>query len=123
MNMEISDDGKRARIRLDQTINAEELSDLISQLAELRANMLPPVSETRPNPVTQGGTQVTIEDSPEMLAVRLKDGRTRIWARSAGFGWMAFNLELIAAQALRDWFAANVDGASDLFGNSGPNAH
>ncbi len=123
MEMEIANDQTLARIRFDSTLDADGLSDLISQLAELRANMIPPVSKTRPNPVTHGGMHVTIEDSPELMAMRVKDGRTRIWARSAGFGWMAFNLEPVDARALRDWFMVNVEGSSDLFGEGSPNTH
>ena len=123
MEIEISEDGKLVRLNANKSLDAEALSELISELGEVRSNMTPPVSKTRPNPVTQGGTHVTVEDSPEMLAVRVRDGRTRIWARSAGFGWMGFTLERIDALALRDWFAANVQGDSDLFGDSGANTH
>jgi len=59
-----------------------------------------------------------------MMAVRLRDGRIRFWARSAGFGWLAFNLSTTDAMAIRDYLVANVDGgASDLFGQGDMQRH
>lgn len=121
--MEISEDKTLAQLQIAGAMNAQELDELISLLGELRSNMLPPVSAQRPNPLTQGDTPATVEDAPAMMAASLKDGRTRIWARSAGFGWMAFNLRPIDAITLRDWLAANVQGDSDLFGDSITHTH
>ena len=40
-----------------------------------------------------------------------------------GFGWLAFNLSHEEAVTLKDWFTANVEGVSDLFGQSIGQAH
>ena len=69
------------------------------------------------------GTPVTMEDSPAMMAVRLRDGRIRLWARNSGFGWLAFNLPEADATILKDWFNANLEGDSDLFSQSDGPAH
>jgi len=106
-------------------LKAQELDALISALAQTRAAMSPPVSETRPKPTEEStiNTPVTVEDSPAMEARLLRDGRIRIWARSSGFGWLAFNLEPRSAQPLRDWLMANVHGTSDLIGQQNVQRH
>lgn len=119
------DQALAALLAIAQEMDAAALDTLISALAEVRANTQPPVSAARPMPAEQStmDTTVTIEDSPAMMATRLRDGRTRIWARSSGFGWLAFNLTTGDAAVLRDWFAANVEGDSDLFSESSGKAH
>lgn len=104
-------------LRLGKELTAQELDSLISGLAEIRAAKLPPVSSSRPTPEDESSidTPVTVEDSPAMQAKALRDGRVRLWARSSGFGWLAFNIELRDARVLRDWLTANVQGNSDLF--------
>ncbi|WP_101048907.1 hypothetical protein [Macromonas nakdongensis] len=106
-------------------LNAQELDGLISALAMTRATMSPPVSHARPKPTDESAmdTPVTVEDSPAMEARLLRDGRVRLWARSSGFGWLAFNLEPRNARVLRDWLAANVEGASDLIGQQNAQRH
>ena len=114
-----------ALLSIAKEMDGQALDALISALAEVRANTQPPVESTRPVP-TEGSTTdtpVTIEDSPAMMAVRLRDGRFRVWARSSGFGWLAFNLDQANARAIRDWFAANVEGDSDLFSHGSRHAH
>lgn len=104
-----------AQIKGDLT--AADMDELISQLAELRAQMLPSVAQSRPNPKDPlaAGTPMTMEDSPAMMAAKLKDGRIRFWARSAGFGWLAFNVIEQDALLIRDYLIANLPSrASDL---------
>lgn len=115
-----------ALIKRAETLNAHELDALISGLAEIRANTAPPVSPKRPDPNDADANldvPVTIEDSPAMQAKLLRDGRIRLWARSSGFGWLAFNIDMRDAALLRDWFIANVQGESDLFSQSGTQSH
>ncbi len=114
-----------ALLSIAKEMDGQALDALISALAEVRANTQPPVESTRPVP-TEGSTTdtpVTIEDSPAMMAKLLRDGRVRLWARSSGFGWLAFNLSHEEAVTLKDWFTANVEGVSDLFGQSVGQAH
>jgi hypothetical protein len=100
-----------------KSLEANELDVLISMLGEIRATTQPAVSSQRPDPsdASTMDTPVTMEDSPALMAKTLKDGRIRLWARSSGFGWMAFNVPIQDAIALRDWFAANVAGSAALF--------
>ena len=108
-----------AILDLADAMDGNELDALISALAEVRKDKLPGVAQKRPSPTDPltMETPVTMEDDPGMLGVRLRDGRVRLWMRSSGFGWLAFNLPIENARTLRDWFAANVDGDSDLFGD------
>lgn len=113
-------------IKSAATLSAQELDVLISGLAEIRAHTEPPVSPKRPDPNDTNpalDTPVTMEDSPAMQAKLLRDGRIRIWARSSGFGWLAFNIEMRDATLLRDWFTANVAGESDLFSQGDTKSH
>ena len=104
-----------ALLSIADEMDAEALDTLISAMAEVRAKKLPAVASTRPTEPSDIDTPVTMENSPAMFAKLLKDGRVRLWARSSGFGWLAFNLPMEDARTLRDWFMANVDGISDLF--------
>lgn len=123
--MKLDVEGKTCRLMIDAQLDAVALDELISRLGEARASMLPHVSKTRPEPgsVEATTTPVSMEDEPALRAVRLRDGRVRLWARSSGFGWLAFNIGNVDACALRDWFTANVQGRSDLFGDSDGHAH
>lgn len=40
-------------------------------------------------------------------AVPLKDGRTRFWLRSHGYGWLVFNLTCTQSASLRNFFIDN----------------
>ena len=119
------DEALMALLSIAQDMDGQDLDTLISALAEVRVQKLPPVAATRPMSIDASSmdTPVTMEDSPAMMAVRLRDGRFRVWARSSGFGWLAFNLDQADARAIRDWFAANVEGQSDLFGQEGGHTH
>ncbi|KQO23479.1 hypothetical protein [Acidovorax sp. Leaf78] len=114
-----------AMLSIAEEMDADALDKLISALAEVRSKKLPAVSQTRPgmgDPSTLD-TIITMEDDPSMMAIRLRDGRVRVWARSSGFGWLAFNLPMTNALLLKDWFNANLDGNSDLLSDSGGQAH
>ncbi len=102
-------------LKIDKTLNAQDLELLIHELAEKRSTMEPAVPHSREELLRTLGAAVSIEDEPSATAVRLKDGRVRLWMRSRGVGWQGFNLDTQNARTLRDWLIANVDGDSDLF--------
>ncbi len=110
--------GTAAILDLADAMDGNELDVLISALAEIRKDKLPSVAKKKPSPTDPltMDTTVTMEDDPGILGVRLKDGRVRLWMRSSGFGWLAFSLPIENARTLRDWFADNVEGDSNLFG-------
>lgn len=114
-----------ALLSIAEEMDTEALDKLISAMAEVRAHKQPAVAATRPMPTDplSTATPITMEDSPAMMAVRLRDGRIRIWARSSGFGWLAFNLPETDALLLKDWFNANLEGNSDLISESSGPAH
>ena len=114
-----------AILNLADAMDGNELDALISALAEIRKGKLPSVAQKRPHPSDPStmDTPVTMEDDPGMMGIPLRDGRVRLWVRSSGFGWLAFNLPIENARTLRDWFAANVDGDSDLFSDQVGQAH
>ncbi len=113
-------DHTRAQIELSATLDAQQLETLISDLAELRANMTPPVPMERPKP-GDGAERVSMQDEPSIMAVPLKDGRIRFWLRSHGFGWLVFNFTHQQCATLRDFFqvhAAHIDAGPSLFRES-----
>jgi len=92
---------------------------LISDLAELRANMNPAVAMERP---TNPDKRISTQDEPSIMAKRLKDGRIRFWLRNQGLGWLIFNFTIQQAIALRQFMISNTpetDGGPNLFFNEG----
>jgi len=107
----------RVQIEISGTLDAPGLETLISDLAEVRANMTPPVPMERPSP-GQGADRVSMQDEPSVMAVPLKDGRIRFWLRSHGFGWLVFNFTHQQCATLRDFFqvhAGHIDAGPSLF--------
>lgn len=102
------------QIQINATLNAHELEKLIHELAEKRSLMEPSVPRTREEAFQAPETVALLEDEPSAIAVRLKDGRVRLWMRNRGIGWQAFNLDIRNARTIRDWLIANVGGDSDL---------
>lgn len=121
----MNDNATAAILDMANAMDGNELDVLISALAEVRKDKLPSVAQKRPNPSDPSvmDTPATVEDNPGMMGIPLKDGRVRLWVRSSGFGWLAFNLPIENARTLRDWFAENVDGDSDLFSDQVGQAH
>lgn len=107
--MVISDDKKTAQISINKTLTASEIETLISELAVVRANMLPPIPFEVPKATDPDidSSHVTVQDDPYVQVKLLKDNRIRIWLRSWGLGWMAFNLTQDNACTIRDYLIAN----------------
>lgn len=113
--MVISDDKKSAQISINKTFTAPEIETLISELAVIRANMLPPIPFEPPKATDPDidSSHVTEQDEPHVQVKLLKDNRIRIWLRSWGLGWMAFNLTQENACIIRDYLIANTPDNRD----------
>ncbi len=98
-----------------QVLDAPSLDRLISELSVMRSDMQPPVRALLPSlsDKSSNGVIVTMEDSPTMQLAVLRDGRIRLWVRSSGFGWLAFNLDMRGVGTLCDWISANVKVTND----------
>ena len=117
--MHISEDKRTIRLKVDKTLTTEQLETLISDLAELRAGMDPPVPMERP---TSPDQRVSMQDEPAILAIPLKDGRIRFWLRNHGIGWLVYNFTIQQAITLREFFISNTpesDGNPNLFHDDG----
>lgn len=101
--MEISADKKSLAVNMSASLTAEEVQQLIHDLATKRAQMLPHVSN---EPSASDAHCLVQADAAMALAVR-RDGTFRLWARSLGIGWQAFDISLEKACGLRDYLAAN----------------
>jgi hypothetical protein len=121
----VADDSRLQIDRLEGTLTALQVDNLISQLAELRAAMTPPVSQKRPDPLKEPELRITMEDEPEMTAAFLRDGRFRLWVRNRGFGWCAYNITAQHAAGLGQYMLGKLPPgeAVDLFADQGGKPH
>ena len=88
--VDVSPDKTRARLCVDAELTAQELQDLICELAMARSRMLPAVPAGRGGAI-QEDRPITCQDDPAFEVTF-----------HAGFGWMLFNLGFDNAWALRD---------------------
>jgi hypothetical protein len=116
--LKLSDDKRTLVAQIDKTLSPSEVQTLISDLAELRANMLPPVPRERAQLVdeTGDGPNVSMQNDPDAEVRLLRDGRIRFWFRNSGLGWLVFNVPTDKACAIRDYLIANTPE-----GHTGPN--
>lgn len=97
---------------------------LIAELAEMRAEMVPPVSPAPPrlDDESDKTPSVTTEDGPAVRLVPLEGDRIGLWLRNEGLGWLNFRIPIDTACAMRDWLIANTpsrneESRSDLLSN------
>ena len=117
--MKLTADKTRLQLSLNDDLSAKQVETLISDLAELRANMEPPVPMERP---TSPDQRVSMQDDPSVMAIPLKDGRTRFWIRNHGIGWLVYNFTIQQSISLREFFISNTpddDGSPNLFRDDG----
>lgn len=79
----------KVTISLNGEFTAAELEEVIQELAVARAGMEPAVPQTLP---TSGDAAVLQQEDASFTVRTLADGGLRIWLRSEGVGWMAFQL-------------------------------
>ncbi|MDK6078949.1 hypothetical protein [Massilia varians] len=97
-NMNLSDDKHTARLSIDGELTADDLQRLISDLAAMRAKMLPEV----PNAPRPEDTETA--ERVEGFAVRmLSDEYVQLLLRDLGLGWLSMALDIEQACALRDF--------------------
>lgn len=84
------DEPSIATLNINEELDAGGMDELISRLGELRASMLPEVPKTRPK--IGSGKMVAVESEPELKLIPLENGGARLWIRSQGFNWLAFDL-------------------------------
>ena len=72
-------------------LSTEELDTLIHRLANLRFTKEPPVSFKAPE-VDDETYGIHIQQNPYVELKLLDDGRTRVWLRNGGLGWLVLTL-------------------------------
>lgn len=102
MKTTISTDRTRVTIRLDATLSAQELQDVIAGLGEVRANMAPPVA-TNPIQAAERGDNAIVQADPHFVIALRAEGGFRLWLRNAGLGWIALEIPEAKARALADY--------------------
>lgn len=81
-----------------QPLNAQQVEDLINQLAILRSQLQPSV----PMRLDNWEQKVIPQPDPQIEIGQGDDGRIRIALRHAGTGWHVFGLNLRSAAFVRD---------------------
>jgi hypothetical protein len=107
---EADDTGKSVSLSVEGKVTASELETLISELAAVRANMLPSVSRNPPEPGDPGieKQRIRVQEDVAFSAVLLPDSRLCLWLRNIGIGWLIFHLPVSKACALRDYLVARL---------------
>lgn len=85
----------------DTDLDAPAVEALIRKLAQARATMRPPVPHTW-HEAAAADAQALRETSPSATFATLANGGLRIRLRSAGLGWLAFDLPPADVDGLRD---------------------
>lgn len=78
-------------VTLTGEFTASELDEIIRDLAMARAGMLPAVPTSAPGDISAEG-EVLVQDAASFTCRTLASGGLRIYLRSDGLGWMAYNL-------------------------------
>ncbi|MGY6214959.1 hypothetical protein ACW73L_07340 [Methylolobus aquaticus] len=102
--MDLSPDKRTLRVALTAELSATEVDELIAKLAAHRASMEPPVPKYPPRPGS--GVTLSVQNDPSVTARSLVDGGVRLYMRSGGLGWLAFNFTASQGIALRHLFTA-----------------
>ncbi len=101
--MRVSKDKLVATVEIHGNYRADEVEQLIAELSELRAKMVPAV------PMTPDGERITdpaaarASGDPCVQVAVMRDGMTRFWVRHAGIGWFGFNLPIDRARTLAQY--------------------
>lgn len=106
-----SADGTRARIKINRTLTGRDLETLISDLAELRANISPPVPLTVPTHHQAAPDRILREWRPTVALELQPSSDIRLWIRNQGLGWMIYDIPQDHACTLRDYLIANTPDA------------
>ncbi|HET6807211.1 MAG TPA: hypothetical protein VFH59_17380 [Frateuria sp.] len=97
----------RVALKIERELDARGLEQLIHELAELRAHMIPSVPRTLEEAMA-ADVQVIQQDQPSAMFRALADGGLRIWLRNLGLGWMAFRIPRRDVDGLRDLLTGKV---------------
>lgn len=98
----LNDDKTRLRVLFPTTppvafdMDTDEVDDLIGNLAEMRANMLPGVEMTDPDP----GTRLNVATNGRWYVQPTPDGGAALCILHPGYRWVAMRLDAGAAGQL-----------------------
>lgn len=99
-----------AELDIQGSLTVSEVETLISRLAELRANMLPPVADAPPSAQDQDldSHEISVQANPAVELRVLTEDRIRVWIRNLGIGWLAFDLAPDTAESLARFILSNL---------------
>ncbi len=120
--MRLSADNRLAQVELAAELDSAGVESLIRELAELRAQMLPPVAAHRRD--LDAEHAVLIESEPGLFIAARASGGFRLWVRNRGFGWVAYEIGSGEAVGLARYILSRTGGEGvDLIGHDEPNRH
>jgi len=106
--MKLTENKTQAIVAVSGKLTAAEVETLISDLAELRAHMEPPVPFDEPIPENfKENQKISVQNNPYISLRLLRNRGIRLWLRHHGIGWMIFNIPTDKACAIRDYLIAN----------------
>lgn len=107
--MKLSPNKEKLQIAVTGDLTAKDVDSLVQQLIAQRSLMQPevPVSPPTLQSVTSDNSNITVVNDPGVQIALLRDGQFRLWLQHFGIGWMAFNIPLNNACAIRDYLVAN----------------
>lgn len=90
-----------------QTLNAQQLDQLLRELAKARAAMQPPVPDGFD---PKSSETLLVQPEPAFAVSRAELGRINLFFRHQGFGWLAFLLLPEVAAQLQAFLAKRTAG-------------
>jgi hypothetical protein len=105
LSTQIDDDKQTARVSIDGTLTTAEIETLIADLAVIRAHMLPPAPDSPYEPASHN---ISVQKNASAIVGLLRDGNVRFWMRNIGIGWLAFDVQIANACAIRDYLVDRI---------------
>lgn len=90
----------KAKISINGEFTAEELEEIIADLAKARAGTSPAVPMQPPTALHQ--RKILVQEEAAFTFRKLATGGLRVWLRNEGIGWLAFTLSAQHAAGIRE---------------------
>ena len=114
LQSKISEDGALATVSFQGDVSATQIESLIADLAVIRANMLPAVSNNYNNPDAMENRNASVQDDAAIFVARLSNGKFRFWLRNIGIGWLAFNVSPVLARGIGEYLLKQTAGLTSV---------
>jgi hypothetical protein len=122
--MKLNAERTLATLEVRGTFTATQLEAVITRLAMLRSDMLPPVPDHRPDATSDPDQPILMESDCALTAALRRNGGIRLWLRNRGLGWMGYEVEPARARAIANYILSRTpDEGVNLFGEDDGKRH